>query len=304
MLDLFKNFQKKFFVLFIVLLIYFIVNPFLTEGDFKKYFFYASSILILLSFTQILISLIDLILKARFFEQFDHTEKKKGIKTIGFLIRLVIWLIVIFMSLSILGIKIGSLLTGLGISGVIIALATQSIFTDLFSYFTILADKPFEVGDFVSYDNLSGTVEYIGIKSTRIRLLDGELLIVPNTILTGSKLRNFKNLEKRRVFLQLKLPINTTIKKIEDIQSSIKDILQNFKETELERCYITTISDLSIQFDVYYYITTQDFNEFLKIKHLINIEILKLIQKMKIKLVSNIQSINLLNTKEDETKKL
>lgn len=289
---LFLPFQKRFFLFFFLILIYLIFNPLLKNHDFKKYFDYGFSILISISVAQVLITLIDIILKAKFIEHLDKSETKKGLKTVGFISKFVIWLITIILVLNVLGVKIDSLLTGLGISGVIIALATQSIFNDLFSYISILADKPFEVGDFVSFDNLTGTVEQIGIKSTRIRILDGEQLIIPNTLLTGSKLRNFKNLEKRRVFIQLKLPIDTQYKKLEKLKISIQKIVSTHKEAELERCFITTISDMTIQLDTYYYILTKEFLDFLRIKHEVNLEILKMLQKEKIRLVSNIQTLN------------
>ncbi|MEJ5273069.1 MAG: mechanosensitive ion channel domain-containing protein, partial [Spirochaetota bacterium] len=139
--------------------------------------------------------------------------------------------------------------------------------------------------------NFSGTVEFIGMKSTRIRTLDGELLIIPNTILVGSKLRNFRNIEKRRVFLQLKLPVDTKVSRIENIIELIKKIILKYKEAEVERCFITTITDMQVQLDTYYYIITQDFMEFLRIKHEITKDILSMLQKEKIRLVSDIKTI-------------
>lgn len=290
----FIPFQKKFLFLFFIVLAYFISNPLIKNQDIKKYFNYGFSIFLSIGLAQIFISLFELILNTKFFEHFDKTETKKGIKTINFIVKIIVWLITILFCLNIIGIKITNLLAGLGISGVIIALATQSIFNDLFSYFSILADKPFEVGDFISYDNLSGTVEYIGIKSTRIRILDGELLIIPNTILVGSKLRNFKSIEKRRAFVQLKIPINISTRKLEKLILSIKNVLTKYENVELERCFITTISDMVVQLDTYYYVKTKEFMEFLEIKHRINIEILKILQKEKIRVVSNISSIDFL----------
>lgn len=288
---LFIPFQKKFLLVFSVVLAFFIINPLLKDSKFKIYFGHIISILLTFGLAQIFIALIDLILKTRFFESIDKTSTKKTVKTINIISKILIWLIAILISLNILGIKVSNLLAGLGISGVIIALATQSIFTDLFSYISILADKPFEVGDFISYENFSGTVEFIGMKSTRIRTLDGELLIIPNTILVGSKLRNFRNIEKRRVFLQLKLPVDTKVSRIENIIELIKKIILKYKEAEVERCFITTITDMQVQLDTYYYIITQDFMEFLRIKHEITKDILSMLQKEKIRLVSDIKTI-------------
>ncbi len=297
---LFLPFQKVFFILFIILLIYFLINPLLKQSEFKKYFSITFSILVIFVSARLFISLIDLILKARFFENIEKLETKKWVKTIYFFLKLFVWSIVLILVLNILGIKVSNILTGLGISGVIIALATQSIFTDLFSYVSIIVDKPFEVGDFVSIDNLSGTVEFIGIKSTRIRILDGELLIIPNTVLTGSKLRNFKNLERRRAYIQLNVPISTSINKLKKLKEKIIEIILNHKEAELERCFISTIVDATIQFDIYYYINIKDFIDFLRKKHEINLEIIKLLKDLNIKLVSNIKSIEVLTNLMDE----
>ncbi|NLJ04798.1 MAG: mechanosensitive ion channel [Exilispira sp.] len=300
---LFAPFQKKFLFIFFVVLIYFITNPILRDSDFKRYFGHFISIFLTFGLAQIFITLIDLILKTRLFESLDKTETRKTIKTVNLISQILIWFIAILICLNILGIKVSSLLAGLGIGGVIIALATQNIFNDLFSYISILADKPFEVGDFVSYENLSGTVEFVGIKSTRIRTLDGELLIIPNTILVGSKLRNFKNIEKRRVFIQFKLPLETKVDRIEKIRQSIIKIILNYKEAEIERCFITSISDMTIQLDIYYYLITKDFMEFLRLKHEINIDILNFIQKGKIRLISDVQTLEFYETKKYYNKK-
>lgn len=296
---LFEPFQKKILFIFFILLVYFIVNPLLKDSKIKIYFGHLIYILFVFSIAQIVIAIVDLILKTRFFESIDKTTTKKTIKTFTIISKILIWFVALLISLNILGIKISNLLTGLGIGGVIIALATQNIFQDIFSYLTILMDKPFVIGDFVSFDNLSGTVEFIGIKSTRIRILDGELLIIPNNILIGSKLRNFRNIEKRRAFIQLKLSIETKIEKIEKLRSLIIKTVLNHNETQIERSFITTIDNMTIILDTYYYIFSNSFEEFLRIKHEINLEILKIIQKEKIKLVSDIQTINLYDEKKN-----
>lgn len=299
--DLFKKlfdpFQKKFLLIFSILLIYFIANPLLKDSKTKLYFGHLISILFVFGLAQIIIAIIDLILKTRFFESIDKTTTKKTIKTFTFISKILIWFVALLISLNILGIKISNLLAGLGIGGVIIALATQNIFQDIFSYLTILMDKPFDVGDFVSFDNLSGTVEFIGIKSTRIRILDGELLIIPNNILIGSKLRNFRNIEKRRAFIQLKFSIDTKVGKIEKLRSLIIKTILNHKENQIERSFITTIDNMTIILDTYYYITGS-FEDFLRIKHEVNLEILKIIQKEKLRLISNVQTIKLYDEKK------
>ncbi|MFN3411812.1 MAG: mechanosensitive ion channel family protein [Exilispira sp.] len=296
---LFEPFQKRFLFIFFIFLIYFIVNPLLKDSKIKIYFGHLISILFVFSLAQIIIAIIDLILKTRFFESIDKTTTKKTIKTFTIISKVLIWFIALLISLNIFGIKISNLLAGLGIGGVIIALATQNIFQDIFSYLTILMDKPFDVGDFVSFDNLSGTVEFIGIKSTRIRILDGELLIIPNNILVGSKLRNFRNIEKRRAFIQLKLSIDTKVEKIEKLRNLIIKTVLNHKETQVERSFITTIDKMAIILDTYYYVVSDSFEEFLRIKHEINLEILKIIQKEKVRLISDIQTINIYDEKKN-----
>ncbi|MGD8306039.1 MAG: mechanosensitive ion channel, partial [Ignavibacteria bacterium] len=130
-------------------------------------------------------------------------QKAKQLKSISALARFIVWGIGLVFLLDNLGFDITAVVAGLGIGGIAVALAAQAILGDLFSYFVIFFDRPFELGDFIIVDDKTGTVEHIGIKTTRIRALSGEQLVISNTDLTGSRVHNYKKLQRRRVVFQL-----------------------------------------------------------------------------------------------------
>ena len=134
--------------------------------------------------------------------QKNSEAKEKQASGLILIVNMVIWLFGIIFMIDNLGYNVTSLIAGLGIGGIAIALAAQTILGDLFSYFVIFFDRPFEIGDFIVIDDKSGVVEYIGIKTTRIRTLGGEQLVCSNTDLTDSRLHNYKRLQKRRIFVQ------------------------------------------------------------------------------------------------------
>jgi len=131
------------------------------------------------------------------------TGRRRSLAGIITILKVVVWGIGITFLLDNLGFKISTVVAGLGIGGIAVALAAQTILGDLFSYFVIFFDRPFEIGDFIIIDNYLGTIEYIGIKTTRVRSLGGEQLIFSNTDLTNARLRNYKRMEKRRVVFKI-----------------------------------------------------------------------------------------------------
>ena len=289
---LFLKVQKKMIPVFIILLLYFIIYPLIYNLEIASYFNYIFLTAIILSLIQFCISIVDFIMQARFLEHISSNLTKKNINTISFILRLLIWLIGIIIILNQFGLKITNLLAGLGISGIIIALAAQSLFSDLFSYASIILDKPFEIDDFISIEDFTGKVEHIGLKSTRLRSIDGELVVIPNSSLTSIKLRNFKQIVKRRVVLKLKFTISNGYEKIGEVNEVISSILKNREKIEFERCNLADISNQVALFYVVYYILAPDFIEFVNIQHDINLEILRKIEEKKIAFSSDVVNID------------
>ena len=135
------------------------------------------------------------------------------------------------------------------IGGVTIALAAQAILGDLFSYFVIFFDKPFEIGDFIIVGDKMGTIEYVGIKTTRIRALGGEQLIMANTDLTNSRVQNYKRMERRRVVFSIGVVYETPVEKLRKIPAIVKEIILSEEQTEFDRAHFSSFGDFSLNFE-------------------------------------------------------
>lgn len=209
----------------------------------------------------------------------DATENKKQARGIIIIINIVVWVLGIVFLVNNLGYDITSVITGLGIGGIAIALAAQTILGDLFNYFVIFFDKPFEIGDFIIVDDKMGVVEYIGVKSTRIRTLSGEQLICSNTNLTNARVHNYKRMEKRRVVFSIGIVYETGTGKIENIPSIIKQIVESQKFAQFDRAHFSGFGDFSLNFETVYYILSADYNVYMDIQQEIYLSILKTFRK-------------------------
>lgn len=182
-----------------------------------------------------------------------------------------LWIIAILFFISNLGYNVATLLTGLGIGGIAIALATQNIIADLFNYFVLFFDRPFEIGDFVVIEDKSGTVESIGIKTTRIRALTGEQLVFSNTDLTNSRLHNFKRLERRRIVFTIGVTYDTPKDKLIRIPEIIQEAIASQPETLFDRAHFSSYGDFSLIFEVVYFVLSADYNKYMDINQAINL---------------------------------
>ena len=177
------------------------------------------------------------------------------------------------MLLGNLGFDISALVASLGIGGVAIALASQGVLQDLFSYFSILLDRPVQIGDFIIVGDFVGTVEHIGIKTTRMRSLSGEQLIIANTELTGSRIRNFNPMEERRIVFTIGVTYDTGFKHLQEIPNFIQGIIEVTKNTRFDRCHFSSYRDSSLNFETVYYMTTSDYTAYMDAQQHINLEI-------------------------------
>lgn len=142
---------------------------------------------------------------------------------LGFVARAVIWLLAVLMILDNFGVNITTLVASLGIGGIAIALALQNILGDLFSSLSIVLDKPFEVGDFINVDDISGTVEHVGMKTTRVRGLGGEQVVFSNSDLLKSRIRNFKRMQTRRIVFGIGVTYDTSKEQLNTIPAMLRD---------------------------------------------------------------------------------
>ncbi|MBN2096957.1 MAG: mechanosensitive ion channel family protein [Candidatus Omnitrophica bacterium] len=207
------------------------------------------------------------------------TTLERSLKGIFIVMKIVVWGLAVVFFLDNLGFKITSVIAGLGIGGVAVALAAQAVLGDLFSYFAILFDRPFEIGDFIIVGDLLGTVEYVGIKTTRIRSLGGEQLIFSNSDLTNSRVRNYKRMDKRRVLFKLGVTYQTPVAKLKKMPAIIAGIIKGVKDTVFDRAHFFSYGNFSLDFEVVYYVIGADYNKYMDIQQEINFAIKEAFEK-------------------------
>jgi small-conductance mechanosensitive channel len=190
-----------------------------------------------------------------------------------------IWLTAILFFLSNLGIDITTFVTGLGIGGIAIALAAQSVLGDVFSSFTIALDKPFEIGDSIQIDQLRGTVEHIGLKTARIRSLNGEMVVLPNSDLTRAQIRNFTRTQQWRIQLQVGVIYESSVETLKAIPDWISQVISAEADTKFERAIIFNFGDSSINYDVVYFVNSYDERRVALIRHAVNVGIVEIFRK-------------------------
>ena len=187
--------------------------------------------------------------------------------------KLVIWALAAIILLDNLGYKVSTLIAGLGIGGIAVAIAAQALLKDFFSYFSIVFDRPFKLGDFIIIGDFMGTVEYIGIKTTRIRSLGGEQVIFSNTDLTDSRVRNYRLMEKRRVMFRLGVVYQTPLSQLKEIPKIIENIIKNTKDAAFDRAHFFSYGDFSLIYEVVYFVLNSDYNKYMDIQQEINFAI-------------------------------
>jgi small-conductance mechanosensitive channel len=174
---------------------------------------------------------------------------------------------------SVFGVNITALVAGLGVGGIAIALAVQSILGDLFASLTIILDKPFVVGDFVIVGDMLGTVEQIGLKTTRLRSLSGEQLIVGNSDLLSSRIRNFKRMQERRIVFQFGVTYDTPAELLEGIPEIVRGIVGGLEGTRLDRVHFKQYGDFALIFEVVYYVESPEYNVYMDRQQSINLQL-------------------------------
>ena len=203
----------------------------------------------------------------------DQPNMRESLNALIPAVRVCLWAIGIVFVLDNLGFDISAVVTGLGIGGVALALASQGILQDLFSYFSILLDRPFEIGDFIVVGSIAGTVEQVGIKTTRLTSIDGEQLILANTDLTASRIQNFQRMEQRRVLFTLGVTYETDKNLLAKIPEMIRDIIETTPHVTFDRAHFATFGDFSLGYEVVYWVQTNDYLVYRDAQQQINLAI-------------------------------
>ncbi len=246
----------------------------------------AAALLIILIFywaTQAASNLIEFIL-------YKHAKGEKGAhKTnayfaINLVAKIVLWSTGLLLVLSNLGVNISALVASLGIGGIAIALAVQNILGDLFSSFSIYFDKPFEIGDFIIVGDHMGTVKKIGLKTTRIAALEGEEIVISNSELTSTRVRNFKKMKKRRILFEIHATYDTTNEQMKAMPKMIEKTIKKVKLCDYDRAHFKEFGDSGLIIEVVYFLESGDYKVYMDTRQEINMGIKEAFEKEGIKM--------------------
>ena len=198
-----------------------------------------------------------------------------SLAALGFVAKLVIWSIVVLLALDSFGLDITLLITGLGIGGIAVALAVQNVLGDLFASLSIIIDKPFVIGDFIIVGDLMGTVERIGLKTTRVRSLSGEQIIFSNSDLLSSRVRNYKRMYERRVVFPFGVTYDTPVDLLEEIPGTVREIVEAQEDVRFDRCHFKSFGDCSLDFETVYYVLVPDYAVYMDRQQAVNLAIMR-----------------------------
>lgn len=204
------------------------------------------------------------------------------VSVLGVIAQIVLWSLVLLLVLDNIGVNITALVAGFGIGGIAVALAMQNILGDVFASLSIALDKPFEIGDFIITGAELGTVEYIGIKTTRLRSLSGEQIVLSNADLLKSRIRNYKRMAERRVVLGFGVVYETPAEVLERIPAMVRSIVERQANTRFDRAHFMRYGESSLDFEVVYYFGTPDYNAYMDVQQAINLDLLRSFQKERI----------------------
>lgn len=194
---------------------------------------------------------------------------------LGFILRLVLWSLLLLLALDVLGFNITTLVASLGIGGIAVALAVQNILGDLFASLSITMDEPFVIGDFIQVDQCLGVVQFIGLKTTRIRSLSGEQIVIANGDLLKSRIRNYKKMLERRVVFGFAVAYRTPPEQVAAIPARVRALVEAQARTRFDRAHFFEFADAGLRFEVVYYVLDADYNIYMDIQQAINLGLLE-----------------------------
>lgn len=250
----------------------------------KKVIDYALLIWVVYQAVQALQILIDYVVRKKIAKKQEDPNTKTAIKNLGRIAQFSLWIIGFLFVLSNMGINITSVIAGLGITGIAVAFALQNVLGDVFASFAIFFDKPFVVGDYIESGDKCGTVEKVGIKSTRLRSTQGEELIISNQELTNKSVHNYGQMKSRRIVYTLDIDPHTEHSQLEKINKIITTVLKKQKGVEVDRIHLKDINTTGFNFEAVYYLSPADVKHHLDVKQNINLEIKQILDKEKIQL--------------------
>jgi small-conductance mechanosensitive channel len=209
----------------------------------------------------------------------DDPNRDTVIRNLSLAVGLVLWLAGAVFVLDNMGIKITGLVAGLGIGGIAVALAAQTVLEDAFSSFSIFLDRPFEIGDFIIVGDLLGVVEHVGFKTTRVRSLHGEQLVFSNKDLTSSRIRNFKRMQERRIVFTIGAVYQTPLSKMQKIPRMIEELFKTVDLGRFDRAHFKAFGDFSLDIEIVYYVLSADYGRYMDIQQEVNFKIMEAFER-------------------------
>lgn len=263
-------------------IIYWSINSLDLSPKMEKVVTVATAVVIAYFIIRLISVIIQTLITSGIRKQPNGEIKVKQIGGLMIIINIVIWILGLVFLLDNLGYNVTTILTGVGIGGIAIALAAQNIVGDLFNYFVIFFDKPFEVGDAINVDDKNGTIEYIGLKTTRLRSLTGEQIIISNSDLTKSRVHNFKRQETRRIAFTVNVRYQTATDKLRKIPGIIKSIIEEASSTRFDRAHFARLTEYGLTFEVVYFVTVPDYNTYMDVQQDINLKVMEAFRREEI----------------------
>ena len=230
----------------------------------------------------------------------DDPAQLTSFSAVRFLGQLVLWSAVLLLSLDNLGVDVSALVAGLGIGGIAVALAAQSVLGDLFASLAIVLDRPFEVGDFVIVGDFLGVIEKIGLKTTRVRSLGGEQITFGNTDLLSSRIRNYKRMQERRVAFELDVVHGTPTASLREIPGIAREAIEAQENTRFDRAHMKAIQPTALRYEIVYYIGTNDYTAYMDVQQAINLQILEQLEERSVRLAHPTYTVHVGGESMDE----
>ena len=222
----------------------------------------------------------------------DEGTLANAMTLITVFINVIVFAIAVVVILQNLGMDVTGLVAGLGVGGIAIGLAAQSLFEDLFAGLSIILDKPFVKGDVVTWGDKIGVVQKVGLKSTRIRTLSGEELIVNNSNLLNNEIRNYRRMAERRVVTRIGVTYDTAHAKLEALAGQIRAIVEHQERVRFDRCHLAAYGDFAIQYELVFYVLDRDYNLFMDVQERIFLDIHALFEREGIEFAFPTQTIH------------
>lgn len=240
-------------------------------------------------------SIILMLLQTYIRRQEGGEEKVKQMGGVILIINILIWITGLIFMLGNLGYDVSAIIAGMGIGGIAIALAAQNIIGDLFNYFVIFFDRPFEVGDFLVIGDKNGIVDKIGIKTTRIKTLSGEQLVMANSDMTSSRIHNYKKMQRRRIVFTVGVTYETPVEQVKMIPGILREIVQSEKRVDFDRAHFKAFGDSSLDYEIVYIINDADFNTYMDIQQDFNFQIYQKFDELDISIAFPTRTLYLRN---------